>query len=216
MKKASLIFIFISTFLANESLDAQIQSMTLLPAQPMEGQSISVIVETVWPSAGCESTGIQVNTSSLPDITVSAMHELGFLTVICNNTDTVEIGTLPVSEEISPGEFSQYRLLYTANADGLPQITDTDTLFFSVLPLSTSTAKPGNQKIITQLSGKLFQLNTQGQPWGYPLRLIDLNGKLVWRGELSLQNNILDFSSYPAGMYLLNYGSGVLKLQLAD
>lgn len=216
MKKAGLIFTIISGILAHSGLDAQVQTLTLLPAQPVEGQSVSVIVETVWPSAGCESTGIQINTSSLPDIVVTATHELGFLTVICNHTDTVEIGVLPVSEEISPGEFSQYQLLYTASADGLPQVTDTDTLFFSVLPISTSIDRPEGQPVITQVGGKLFQINTRGNRWDYTICLIDLNGKLVWTGELSLPDSKVDFSTFPAGMYFLNYGSGVLKIQLAD
>lgn len=216
MKKLNIIFACISCIWMHLSLDAQVQTIALLPPQPMEGQSISVIVETLWPSGGCESTGIQINTSALPDISITAQHELGFLTVICEHTDTVEIGILPASEEISPGVFSQYQLLYTAFADGLPQFTDTDTLFFSVLPLSTSIEAPAFRPTLIQLGGNRFEFKSPNSSWNYPIGLIDLNGKLVWKGEVNHQNNLLDFGAYPTGIYFLNYGKGYLKLQLAD
>ncbi len=91
MKKFTLFFaLVLSNIIASAQFN--ILSVTTYPVQPNDADTTYLIVSLAFPSGDCELDHIQVGS---PDPEVFLYHCLGMLTVICYQTDTVNLGILP-------------------------------------------------------------------------------------------------------------------------
>lgn len=95
MKAIKLLCTMSLVLISNISLNAQyILSLTVSPANPTTNDTITVYTECAFPSASCndhtQSHFVNGNT-----ISANTLHCVGPMTVICNDTDTFLIGTLP-------------------------------------------------------------------------------------------------------------------------
>ena len=88
---ALLILLLISSV----PLKAQwIQSLTVVPPNPVAGSPFMVLAECSFPAGNCDAHTQYMNINGNL-ITAGALHCLGVLTVICNHTDTFLINPLP-------------------------------------------------------------------------------------------------------------------------
>jgi hypothetical protein len=89
----SITLLFLSCFFAFQTAQAQqILSMEVIPAEPTVVDTIKIIITTVFPSGGCDGT---IEYSQFENsFFASSLHCMGFLTVICTDTDTIIINPL--------------------------------------------------------------------------------------------------------------------------
>ena len=71
-----------------------IESIQLIPEIPIANQEIEVLVNTIFPSGGCDLIDYSVRREG-NDIFVLAFHELGEAAYICHSTDFVTLGEFP-------------------------------------------------------------------------------------------------------------------------
>lgn len=84
----------ITILLISNDINAQyIFSLSVVPSNPSTNDTVTILASCSFPSAGCdEHTQYHfVNGNSIP---AGALHCLGFMTVICNHTDTFTISPL--------------------------------------------------------------------------------------------------------------------------
>lgn len=67
-----------------------INSFTVTPTYPTSSDTITIVVEAMFPSGGCEGFA-SINSTSGNKFLASAFHCLGMLTVICTDYDTLII-----------------------------------------------------------------------------------------------------------------------------
>ncbi len=107
----------------------QIGALHISPQNPTVNDSITLIADVIFPSGTCDQKELIMSQSGT-DFFASAIHCIGPLTYICNNTDSFSAGTLPAGN---------YRFIYHVDAGFgpvpcTPGIVSgpTDTLSFSV------------------------------------------------------------------------------------
>lgn len=87
---STLIFIIISF---SNVFAQQINSLTIIPANPTTTDTIKVISSTGFSSMSCNLTGSSVSVSS-DSVIISATHTQGMLPATCTSVDTLTIGRL--------------------------------------------------------------------------------------------------------------------------
>lgn len=201
--KRSTLLLALFCLLGFATVNAQNQELSLIPEQPLEGQPVFLVIHSIWTSGGCELQSASVNVDSLPVITVDANYSVGVLTVICEAVDTISLGILPPSQEISPGVFELYQINTTLTSIQTPGFSSSDTLFFFVQP-SPSAIVPLNQQYTLQNLGNgnyVLQFNeaTPNQSG----QLIDSQGRKI-RKIQNLGNQLsIDLSAENEGIYYL-------------
>ena len=216
MKKILLLLLIINCQLSINNCSAQstILSFSTLPASPTTNDVVKVVASLSFTSGGCELSE-QGHTTNASRTDAYALHCLGMLTVICPNTDTFLLGTLPAGDHTF--------VLSLSSGGGSPPcspgivIDDTDSITFTVDPgvginvpdaravefmlypnpastfVTLSVPDSYRDKGLTQNSQ--FQIfNTQGQLVTHPLS----------RGECASlsagKGCVIDISTLPTGL----------------
>lgn len=90
--------IFFLTFVLGTWISANgtvnIQSVTIIPASPSDTQHVKAVVTTQFSSGSCPLINSVINIQN-DTVRLTAVYTLGMLTVICNATDTFDLGILP-------------------------------------------------------------------------------------------------------------------------
>lgn len=127
MKKTALSTMLLAISSAVSS--QQIGALHVSPANPTINDPITLIADVIFPSGTCDQKDLIMSQSG-NDFIASAIHCIGPLTYICNNTDSFSAGTLPAGN---------YRFIYHVDAGYgpapcTPGIVSgpTDTISFTV------------------------------------------------------------------------------------
>jgi Secretion system C-terminal sorting domain len=195
-----------------------IQSLTVIPANPTTADTITILAECYFPSAGCDEHTQFVFVNG-QDIYASALHCLGPMTVICPYTDTIILNPLPA------GNYTFHFQLDGGFGPSpcTPGIVTgpTDSISFVVSPAS------GINEFISQDAVSVFpnpctnEFQLVGvEPESYPLQLeiFSPEGKLVKRAEIPHANTSINVGELPAAVYQVrvrkNNGELIIILSL--
>lgn len=184
----------------NEAQDPGIDSLIIIPANPNENDTVSVVAFTTFPSAGCERSDmlmLMINDT----FKINSIHSLGPLTVICNSTDSTILGKL------SPGIYS---LIYSITDSATNFNFDDDTIIFTVQPAigirsSFDEKNPGFEIFPNPSSGTVFfdYFITECAT----LMIYNSLGETVLKstlpsgGQGATSNTSIDISDFPSGIY---------------
>jgi hypothetical protein len=215
MKKYTAIFViyFISTLF---TYSQTIVSMNYSPANPTEADSITVIVENMFTSGGCEGTGF-LNSISGNEIIGGGIHCIGALAVICTDYDTVVIPPL------AAGHYTFIFILSTADAPacvpGIIPLTY-DSLHLVILPFNSVSESVLNSgiSVYPNPSSGSFTISKSTNELA-TLRIISPDGRLIMSYELSETETAID-TKLSAGIYTLliegNKSGNFRKLVITD
>lgn len=198
-----ILFSLLSTQLLAQG--GNIQSITVSPQNPTVNDNVVVYVDVQFSSGDCQvdNQGLGLNGT---DITAYGHHCVGALAFICNTTDTFELG------QMAAGAYT-FDFTLTSGAGG-PNCSP------GIVP-------DGNdqlQFVVTQTVGIDELENLDGfaypnpfvdvlnlkQPLSEIAIITDASGKRV--AEIPVQEQQVDLSYLPNGIYVLHVGSSQLKL----
>lgn len=95
MKTIKLLCVMSLLLISSLSVNAQyILSLSVSPANPTTNDTITIYAECAYPSASCDEH-TQIHYINGTTILASTIHCVGPMTVICYDTDTFSIGSLP-------------------------------------------------------------------------------------------------------------------------
>lgn len=190
---------FLSCFVFSTSMaSAQwINSFTIQPSNPTINDSITVIVECMFPSGSCDGTATLTGIAG-DQVIVDAYHCVGMLTVICTDYDTIHIPPL------AQGSYNLHFTLVTGDGfpcapGSLPVVTDSVTIDVSGAQSAPEIPHAGIFTISPNPSKGRFTL-TRETAEEATMRIMDLNGRLVKDIKISGRENEFEFS-LPAGIY---------------
>jgi len=201
--KRSTLLLALFCLLGFEKVNAQIQELSLIPEQPLEGQSVSLVIQSTWGSGGCELQSASVNVDSLPVISVNANYSVGFLTVICETIDTISLGILPPSQEISPGVFELYQLNTTITDIQMPGFSSSDTLLFFVQPSPTAIVPLKQEYTLQNLGNGNYVLQFKEAIPNQSGQLLDSQGRRIKEIQCLGNQISIDLSAESEGIYSL-------------
>ena len=203
MKKlySYLVFTALSTGALAQGTITQI---TVDPTNPTTNDDVTIYVDEWFSSGGCPLDN-QSHQLSGNTILANAHHCVGLLTVICNATDTFELG------QMTAGTYT-FELVLTSGAGPIPctpgiVIDDTMSVSFTV------TQAVGIEEI--ELLTMKFENPVHGvlefhKPLSTPLQLFDITGKRVMNLEVGTIR--ADFTNLNSGIYFLRSEDAVRKL----
>ncbi|MCZ2355119.1 MAG: T9SS type A sorting domain-containing protein [Bacteroidia bacterium] len=205
--KSLILWIILLISLKSSILYAQwgvINTAKLIPEQPTDNDSIHLIVQSVFPSSGCNLAAktIQLN---MNEFRLQAFHLLGPLTVICTSEDTFSLGKLPSG---------QYTLIY----DLLDSLTldrwASDTIIFAV---QQSTQRPQNLSwdntvsvFPNPTSDKLF-FQVENDVTNYSVAIYNYFGQFIRYIPLVQGKSYLEIGDLPAGIYFIAFNNDTTK-----
>ncbi len=181
-----------------------ISSITVVPANPTVDDEVVMYVDVQFTSGDCQLDNQDVGTNGF-NVSAYAHHCVGLLTVICETTDTFEIGQLPAgdytfdftltsgfggpgcSAGIIPDDAGQLQFTVT-NSVGIQDLTSASGFIY---PNPTT----GIISLNKSLTSHAILTNIEGQK----LREFDAGAKE------------LDLSDLPAGIYFLSTEKGRYK-----
>ena len=182
-----------------------IQSITVSPSNPTEGDDITLYANVQFNYGGCavDNQGLGLNGT---DITAYAHHCIGALTVICATTDTFELG------QLGAGAYT-FDLTLTSGQGGpgcSPGIVpdDNDQFQFTVSP-AVGIDEVENLDGFAYPNPVVDVVNLK-RPLANTAIITDASGKRV--AEVPSGNRQIDLSHLPNGIYLLHIGNSKLKL----
>lgn len=192
----------VATLLLLSQLNAQvINSLNIIPSQPTENDVVEVVAHTYFPYSGCPMISSSVNISG-NSIDVVALHSMGMLTTICSSIDTLTIGML------SPGS---YQLIYHLGDQGWTVIYDTDTINFTVQPVTgiASYSSPFIRLYPNPLTASsLLEIDAQHYVPGAELHIYDLLGRQVKRIRTAGSTTSIMCEDLETGLYLYEVING--------
>lgn len=176
----------------------QILDLRVSPVQPLAGDTVILYADVSFSSGSCNQKSLYF-TQNGNDLFGTALHCVGPLTFICNDTDTFYAGVL------APGN---YRFIYHVDAGaGQPPCTPgivpgpDDTLFFSVSPV-VSTVENNQSEVSFIINEKTLtvkgSINTQARVYIY-----NASGQLVMESG-NLKHSI-DLKILTSGVYNVIY-----------
>ncbi len=195
MKKTLLIMILFSGF--NVFGSNVIDSLILLPRNPVIGEVVKIICKSRFGTSPCEldSFGVEINNN---EIHIHAYHLLGGATVPCQSTDTIEIG------QLSSGD---YMLYYSYYGKSDTQYYDTDTLEFLVFVcIQVNDVEKQNTVSLypNPVKDQLTLVDIRNQFDLTEVVIIEQTGKAVCTIRMeNPTNNSFDVSSLFSGVYIL-------------
>ena len=178
-----------------------IQSINLVPSNPSSTDTIRAIVNSDFPSGGCDQSSemVLVNGNNIDAYTI---HCLGVLSFICNDTDTFLFGPLPSGN---------YTFRLQLDMGGLPSPctpgiipVQTDSISFVVGP-ATGTGEYISSDEITlspnPASGFITVRSFSDLNFPLRMQIFSVDGKKA--GEFQVANNLTetDIRFLPAGHY---------------
>ncbi len=222
MKKILLLLLIINCQLSINNCSAQstILSFSTLPASPTTNDVVKVVASLSFTSGGCELSE-QGHTTNASRTDAYALHCLGMLTVICPNTDTFLLGTLPAGDHTF--------VLSLSSGGGSPPcspgivIDDTDSITFTVDPgvgINVPNAKAVEFSLYPNPASTNLTLQTEHRlpNTDYRLQIYNAQGQLVHHSIFDIQHSTFDISNFPPGLYYLTLqseaGVGVKKFEV--
>lgn len=186
-----------------------IVGFSVSPENPVEGDEVKVYADLSFSSGGCDLDFIAYPLNGTT-INATAHHCVGLLTVICNTTDTFELG------QLSAGNYT-FDMTLTSGAGGpgcTPGIVadDNDQFQFTVSP------SVGIDEVLI-LEDHVYPnpisdvLNFK-RPFSETAFIRDMNGKRIM--EIPAGSNQADLSALAKGIYTLQVGNRTLKLIKTD
>ncbi len=193
-----LLFLFLIVIKTSGQSYSGIDSLKIIPANPVTTDEISVICYSVFPHGSCFSEEFNL---SIEDtiIHIENYHFIGEYTAICHSVDTVHPGNL------SEGNYTLYYFLYyNTETDTTYILSDIDTIYFTVssgniiksenkTDIITVYPNPANNKIKIQNNYNLVMQS---------IKLFDINGRLI--KSFCTTGAALDISDIAKGQYVLN------------
>jgi hypothetical protein len=180
-----------------------IQNIRVEPQQPVVGDTVRILADALFQAGDCVEKSLLLNQSGSFRFEASALHCLGLLTVICYDTDTFELGSLPAGI---------YRFVYDVNTGFgsfpcTPGIVpgSSDSIDFTVSPatgLTDSQGWPESLVYPNPSSGHIWISGLKAGESTY-FSLTGLSGNAIFvRGECRA-NEPIELGNLPAGVYLL-------------
>jgi hypothetical protein len=205
MKKFSLFFTCIMLTLV---IQAQtINSLTVVPASPTPSDTIYVYADCIFPYTGC-SDKTQFLTVNGNTFSTYAMHCMGMLTALCNETDTFKINPLPAGS---------YTFIFQVDA-GQGQTPCTpgivpgpvDSVVFHV-SVTSGTVQPvggiaGLQMLQGVKPGSFICRMSPATQWPVTLHVNNSLGQRILSTVISANNQEVDLSRLDAGIYIITPG----------
>lgn len=184
-------------------------SMTVDPASPTTSDNVKVYAELWFPNSGCPEDGLNHTVTGF-NIYASAHHCQGMLTMICNATDTFDLGILPA------GTYNMQMIL-TSGMGGppcTPGFVPNDTGFVSFTVTGTvGLVEEG------ETSWSLFPNPAQDEltinstnAIGKAIRISDITGRLVLDRQVSDETMTIGIADLPSGIYIVTVGDFSTKL----
>ncbi len=201
--KAQFLILSMCCLLGFAKTNAQTQVLSLIPEQPIEGEPVSLVIQATWVSGGCELDSAEVDLDSLPIIKVNARYAVGFLTVICESVDTISLGILPPSQEISPGVFELYQINTTLTDINIPSFSSSDTLFFFVQPSPTAIVPLKQEYTLQNLGNGNYVLQFKEAIPKLSGQLLDSQGRKIKEIQCLGNQMSIDLSAESDGIYSL-------------
>ena len=203
--KLFLQLVLFSSFPIQILAQGTIVSLSVNPPNPTEGDEVEVYADVSFTSGGCDVDFIAYPISGTT-INATAHHCIGLLTVICNTTDTFELGQLPA------GNYT-FDLTLTSGA-GSPNCSpgivadDNNQFQFTVSP----TVGIDEFKELDGFAypNPLVDVLNLKRPLANTAIITDASGKQV--AEVPSGNRQVDLSHLPNGIYVLHIGNSKLKL----
>ena len=210
----SIFYFLFSIF--NSHAQSTILSFHTLPASPTTNDVVKVVASLSFTSGDCALTE-QGHTTNLTHTDAYAHHCLGFLTFICNTTDTFELGTLPAGD---------HSFVLSLSSGGGPApcspgivIDDTDSITFTVDPgvgINVPDAKAVEFSVYPNPASNSVTLSVvEGLTQNFQFQICNTQGQLIThpllRGECASlsagKGCVIDINTLPTGLYYLTLQS---------
>lgn len=176
-----------------------IQNISFMPAFPGPLDSVKVIVDLVFTSGSCE---LQFENHSLSNdsIRINVFHCPGALTVICNTSDTINLGLL------APGTYSTEVIVHTSSwsaPDPCSDVNPTDSgdIQITVLPGSGINENSRLESFIYFDAGTKEIVLSGKQMADGQLLLVNSLGQICLKKEIEASTRI-SISDLSEGVYL--------------
>ena len=182
-----------------------ITSFSIQPVNPTEGDEIEIYADVSFPSGGCDLDFIAYPISGTT-INATAHHCIGMLTVICNTTDTFELGQLPA------GSYT-FDLTLTSGAGGpgcspgfIPD--DNDQFQFTVSPAVGIEEFELLKELI--YPNPFYDRILLKKPLTSEAIITDINGRIVKVVEPGIQS--IDVEALQPAVYIFRYRNATMRL----
>lgn len=208
MKKTLLLLLCVfGNFMAQAQF---INGITLQPANPTSNDQIKVLVDMSFPSGGC-SDHQQFYSANGNMLSASALHCLGPLTVICNYTDTFNVGQLAAGN---------YTFFFNVNIGGGPSPCSpgivpgpSDSLPF-VVSQAASINELSDQNISIKYNSLQKKINLS---FNSPIvkgkaTIYSITGQMLHTEALTFPSQSIAVDKLQAGLYLLEITGSKGKL----
>jgi len=167
--------------------------MNITPATPTVNDFISLHYDASFPSSGCAL--LTQNVSIIGNnIIVDAQHEQGMITVICNGSETIPIGYLPMG-------------VYTLTLNvQIPGSSTSQAMTFEVyftVDLPEQQYEYQEILICSNNSDRTYRILKRNEYQEFSI--YSYTGQLIKKMPFS---NKIEMSEYPAGLYVLVFASG--------
>lgn len=197
MKQLTFTALFLFSFFIASA--QWINNISISPANPTVNDNVVFIAEVSFPYGSCDlkTLNTSVNGSS---ISLSALHCVGMLTYICDDTDSFALGQLPA------GTYTVYFQLDMGSAPDpcTPGINPgpNDSLVFTVTTTTGITSPVQESFSVFPNPGKEgFTINFSGNASALVVR--DASGRLVYSSDEVKPGMYFGMSDLKAGMYMI-------------
>ncbi len=210
MKKILLLLLIINCQLSINNCSAQstILSFSTLPASPTTNDVVKVVASLSFTSGGCELSD-QGHTTNASRTEAYALHCLGMLTVICPNTDTFLLGTLPAGD---------HTFVLSLSSGGGPApctpgivIDDTDSITFTVDPgvgIHNPDTKAADFSVYPNPAASSIVIDCGMRILNCELKITNAIGQVVHQSAINNPQSAIDVSSLSPGLYYLTLQTG--------
>jgi len=173
-------------------------SVNTLPAVLTDTQNIRTVVSDMFTSGGCPL--INFNHYLMNDtVHLTAYYQVGNLTVICNSTDTFNLGILPCTTTM---------LHVQAIMSGGGSAVDDFFLAININCIPTGVSEINNEDgffvFPNPVSGYLFLRIVGNEIFLQKISIVNLFGELIFSAnDIESKNDKIDVSVFPKGIYFI-------------
>jgi hypothetical protein len=180
-----------------------IQQLRLSPAQPVDNQPVKVIADLFFPNSDCPLDTLGIVQISPDRFEANALHCVGLLTVICNTSDTFDLGVLPAGN---------YRFVLREEYGWLPspctvgsQPPAIDSIDFQVTVNSGINESVFNRVVLSPNPAPegRFRIDLPEYIPGIVCRILDPAGRHLLSIPIQSTAQPIDLSVYADGVYLV-------------
>ena len=186
------------------SAQGVINSIEIVPPSPTVNDSVQLVGHFTFTSGGCAKE-LFVATVVGSSVIAEARHCLGMLTVICDESDTINLGIL------ASGVYAVDLSLYTGfgmtpcTVDSIADATDNSS--FTVSPTTSALELKLDFKIVPNpaVNRVIFMTKSPQEFLEEPVRLFGSNGQLLIEKKFP-EHCSLDVSGLCSGLYYIQIG----------